>query len=75
MTGNEHFREAESLLEVAHRLASPGNGLSDEDATRLVGLALQRAQVFATLAVAAALDPQVTDEGTAHRIAGEMTQS
>ena len=53
-TGVEHYGEAEHLLEVAHHIARPDSGHSDEDATRLVGLALQRAQVHATLAAAAA---------------------
>ena len=40
MTGPDHYREAEGKLEFAHRITKPDSGLSDEDATKLVGLAL-----------------------------------
>jgi hypothetical protein len=53
-TGPEHYREAEAKLGLAAKISRPDSGHSDEDATRLVGLALQRAQVHATLALAAA---------------------
>ena len=54
MTGPEHYRMAEKRMEFASKVARPGSGHTDEDATRLVGLSLQRAQVHATLALAAA---------------------
>lgn len=54
MTGPEHYREAEAKLEAARRIAHPGSGHSDENAVTLVQVALQRAQVHATLALAAA---------------------
>lgn len=54
MTGPEHYRQAEARLEFAYRISLPDSGHTDEEATLLVGLALQRAQVHATLALAAA---------------------
>lgn len=53
-TGPEHYRMAEERMEDASKVARPDSGHTDENATRLVGLALQRAQVHATLALAAA---------------------
>lgn len=55
MTGPEHYRLAEAKLAAAREIASPASGHSDEDAIRLIGMALQRAQVHATLALAAAI--------------------
>jgi hypothetical protein len=63
MTGPEHFREAELMLQTT----------DEEDHYR--SYHLRAAQVHATLAVAAALDPQVTDAEIARRVTGEMTQS
>ena len=54
MTGPEHYREAEAKLDAAHAIARPSSGHTDEDAVSLIGVALQRAQVHATLALAAA---------------------
>ena len=54
MTGPEHYREAEDKLRKAYHIAQPGSGHSDEDAIRLVTIGLARAQVHATLALAAA---------------------
>ena len=54
MSGPDHYRMAEEMMEFAHKGARPDSGHSDEAATRLVGLSLQRAQVHATLALAAA---------------------
>ena len=53
MTGPEHYQLAEAKLDLAQQIAHPDSGHSDEDATRLVHLALLRAQVHATLALAA----------------------
>ena len=54
MKGAEHYRLAEEKLDAAFRIAQPGSGHTDEDALTLIGIALQRAQVHATLALAAA---------------------
>jgi len=54
VTGPEHYREAEAKLDLAREIAHPDSGHDDSEATLLVGLALQRAQVHATLALAAA---------------------
>ena len=54
VTGPEHYRQAEARLEAAYRIAHPDSGHTDEDAVTLIGIALQRAQVHATLALAAA---------------------
>ena len=54
MTGPEHYKEAEAKLAAARRIASPASGHTDEDAVTLIQIALQRAQVHATLALAAA---------------------
>jgi hypothetical protein len=54
VTGPEHYRKAEAKLEAARQIAHPGSGHTDENAVLLVGIALQHAQVHATLAQAAA---------------------
>jgi polyhydroxyalkanoate synthesis regulator phasin len=53
MTPEQHRIEAEARLDAAYRIARPESGHSDEDAMRLIGIALQRGQVHATLALAA----------------------
>ena len=61
MTGPEHYREAEYMLQMAtNQLSSQGDDGID-DANRLIA----RAQVHATLALAAAtaLDPAKTCTG------------
>ena len=53
-SGPDHYREAERKLELARKIAHPDSGHTDEEAVLLSGLALQRAQVHALLAIAAA---------------------
>jgi hypothetical protein len=54
VTGSQHFREAERLLTEAGEVTRPDNGLSDDESTTIVRVVLAKAQVHATLALAAA---------------------
>jgi hypothetical protein len=61
VTAVEHYLEAEEKLRLARQIAQPESGHSDEEACVLVGLALQRAQVHATLALVAAANRAQTE--------------
>jgi hypothetical protein len=82
VTGPEHYRLAEDKLRQAHDIAKPGSGHTDEDAMRLIAIGLARAQVHATLALAAAHvaglflhpDTQAAWDAAAGTTAGEVTR-